>query len=92
MSQTIESKIIESAVEFRDASLKMSGFSDMVKEMQSKNFKLDGKEPSPEFVAFLKKNEGAIEAERKMVESTQKLFQVVDEYNAIHGIVRDDNK
>lgn len=88
MSQSIESKVIESAVEFRDASLKMSGFSDMIKEMQSKNFKLDDKEPSPELVAFLKKNEGAIEAERKMVESTQKLFQVVDEYNAINGVVR----
>lgn len=90
MSQGIESKIVESAVEFRDASLKMSGFSDMLKEMQSKNFDLSSEEPSPELVAFLKKNEGALEAERTMVESTQKLFQLVDEYNAINGVVKDN--
>lgn len=88
MSQTIESRIVESAVEFRVASLKMAGFSNLLKEMKSKNFDLSSDEPSPELVAFLKKNEGAMEAERAMMDSTQKLFQVVDEYNAMNGIVR----
>jgi hypothetical protein len=88
----IKDKIVESAVAFRDATFKMSGHSEMIKEAQKRNFKLDGKEPTPEFLAFLKKHEGAIEAEREMVESTSKLIQVVDEYNAMNGIVRDDNK
>ena len=88
----IKDKIVESAVAFRNATFKMSGHSKMIEEAQKRNFKFDGKEPTPEFVAFLKKHEGAIEAEREMVESTSKLIQVVDEYNAMNGIVRDDNK
>lgn len=88
----IRDKIVESAVAFRNATFKMSGHSKMIEEAQKRNFKFDGKEPTPEFLAFLKKHEGAIEAEREMVESTSKLIQVVDEYNAMNGIVRDDNK
>lgn len=88
----IKDKIVESAVAFRNATFKMSGHSKMIEEAQKRNFKFDGKEPTPEFLAFLKKHEGAIEAEREMVESTNKLIQVVDEYNAMNGIVRNDNK
>ena len=84
----IRDKIVESAVAFRDATFKMSGHSEMIEEAQKRNFKFDGKEPTPEFLAFLKKHEGAIEAEREMVESTSKLIQVVDEYNAIQGKVK----
>lgn len=92
MSELIGNQIIETAIDFCASSRKMGEFKSMIEEIRDSGIELHSENPSPELISLLKKNEGAIEAEQEMVSVTQKLFQLVDEYNSIQGQVPNDHK
>jgi hypothetical protein len=92
MSTSIGNQIIETAIDFCASARKMGEFKKMIKEIKDSNINLNSEQPSPELISILKRNEGAIEAEEQMQSVTQKLFELVDEYNSIKGQVPNANE